>query len=137
MSRSQGLPFFPRQTSIRPDRRLALTIFFVPYVLFEIPSNVILKKLRPHVWLSLCMFGFGLVTICQGLVQSYGGLLTTRFFLGVFESGMFPGSFYLIGMWYVSNFSIYAHIEIPVLKSIGTNDMKRKRDTLSSSPLPP
>jgi hypothetical protein len=28
----------------------ALTIFFVPYVLFEIPSNVILKKLKPHVW---------------------------------------------------------------------------------------
>lgn len=36
----------------------------------------------------------------QGLVQNYSGLLTTRFFLGVFESGMFPGCFYLIGMWY-------------------------------------
>lgn len=46
------------------------------------------------------MFGFGLVTICQGLVQNYGGLITTRFFLGLFEAGMFPGSFYLIGMWY-------------------------------------
>jgi len=43
---------------------------------------------------------FGLVSICQGLVSSYGGLLTTRFFLGIFESGMFPGCFYLIGMWY-------------------------------------
>lgn len=28
----------------------ALTIFFVPYILFEIPSNVLLKKLKPHVW---------------------------------------------------------------------------------------
>ena len=46
------------------------------------------------------MFLFGLVTICQGLVQNYSGLLATRFFLGVAESGMFPGSFYLIGMWY-------------------------------------
>lgn len=46
------------------------------------------------------MFGFGFVSICQGLVNSYGGLLTTRFFLGVFETGMFPGAFYLIGMWY-------------------------------------
>ena len=46
------------------------------------------------------MFGFGLVTLFQGLVTSYGGLLTTRFFLGVFETGMFPGAFYLIGMWY-------------------------------------
>ena len=46
------------------------------------------------------MFGFGLVTVCQGLVQSYSGLLTTRFFLGLTETGMFPGAFYLIGMWY-------------------------------------
>jgi MFS family permease len=36
----------------------------------------------------------------QGFVQNYSGLLATRFFLGVFETGMFPGAFYLIGMWY-------------------------------------
>ena len=78
----------------------ALTIFFVPYILFEIPSNIVLKRLRPHVWLSICMFTFGLVTALQGLVQSYGGLLATRFFLGLAEAGMFPGSFYLISMWY-------------------------------------
>ena len=78
----------------------ALTIFFVPYIVFEIPSNILLRKLRPHVWLSGCMFLFGLVTICQGLVQNYQGLLATRFFLGLAETGMFPGSFYLIGMWY-------------------------------------
>ena len=78
----------------------ALTIFFVPYILFEIPSNILLKKLKPHLWLSGCMFLFGFVTICQGLVQNYGGLLATRFFLGLAETGMFPGSFYLIGMWY-------------------------------------
>ncbi|MCJ1308873.1 hypothetical protein MMC25_002528 [Agyrium rufum] len=78
----------------------ALTIFFVPYILFEIPSNVLLKKLRPHVWLSACMFVFGLVTVCQGLVKGYSGLLATRFFLGLAETSMFPGSFYLIGMWY-------------------------------------
>ena len=78
----------------------ALTMFFVPYIAFEIPSNIILKRLKPHVWLSACMFLFGLVTICQGLVHNYSGLLATRFFLGLAETGMFPGSFYLIGMWY-------------------------------------
>ncbi|KAF2018177.1 MFS general substrate transporter [Aaosphaeria arxii CBS 175.79] len=78
----------------------ALVIFFVPYILFEIPSNVLLKKFKPRVWLSICMFGFGLVTMIQGFVKNYAGLLATRFFLGVFETGMFPGAFYLIGMWY-------------------------------------
>lgn len=93
----------------------ALVIFFVPYILFEvsgnsdaclidksnpslqIPSNILLKKFKPHVWLSANMFLFGLVTLLQGLVQNYSGLLATRFFLGVFETGMFPGCFYLIG----------------------------------------
>lgn len=36
----------------------------------------------------------------QGLVQNYAGILTTRFLLGLFECGMFPGCFYLLGMWY-------------------------------------
>lgn len=78
----------------------ALTIFFVPYIICEIPSNILLKKFKPHVWLTLCMFLFGVVMICQGLVSNWGGLMTTRFFLGLFESGMFPGCFYLLGMWY-------------------------------------
>ncbi|RAH47915.1 MFS general substrate transporter [Aspergillus brunneoviolaceus CBS 621.78] len=78
----------------------ALTIFFVPYIIFEIPSNVLMKKLKPHTWLSLCMFGFGLVMVCQGFVQNWGGLMATRWFLGMFETGLFPGCFYLLGMWY-------------------------------------
>jgi MFS family permease len=81
---------------------IALVIFFVPYVLFEIPSNVLLKKFKPNVWLSICMFMFGLCTICQGLVTNYSGLLATRFFLGLFETGMFPGMEILIilGMYH-------------------------------------
>ncbi|KAK3989518.1 major facilitator superfamily domain-containing protein [Cladorrhinum sp. PSN332] len=78
----------------------ALTIFFVPYIIFEIPSNILLKKFSPRIWLSVCCLGFGLVTIFQGLVTNYAGLLATRFFLGLFECGMFPGCFYLLGMWY-------------------------------------
>lgn len=67
----------------------ALVIFFVPYILFEIPSNILLKKMKPRIWLSICMFGFGVVTMLQGFVQNYSGLLVTRFFLGVFEVKIF------------------------------------------------
>ena len=42
------------------------------------------------------MFIFGVVTICQGLVHNYSGLLATRFFLGVAESGMFPACMFLL-----------------------------------------
>ncbi|KAL2871650.1 major facilitator superfamily domain-containing protein [Aspergillus lucknowensis] len=78
----------------------ALMIFFIPYILFEIPSNILLKKLSPHVWLTFCTFGFGLVLTFQGLVQSWSTLMATRFFLGMFEAGMLPGCVYLLGMWY-------------------------------------
>lgn len=46
------------------------------------------------------MFAFGIITLCQGLVRNYHGLLATRALLGLAESGMFPGCFYVIGMWY-------------------------------------
>ncbi|QKX60879.1 uncharacterized protein TRUGW13939_08025 [Talaromyces rugulosus] len=78
----------------------ALTIFFVPYIIFEVPSNILLKKLKPHVWLSICMALFGFTMTMQGLVQNWGGLMATRFFLGLFEACMFPGCFYLLSCWY-------------------------------------
>lgn len=43
-----------------------------------------MKKFTPHTWLAGNMVLFGFVTIMQGLVKSYSGLLATRFFLGVF-----------------------------------------------------
>lgn len=79
---------------------IALAVFFVPYIVFEIPSNVLMKRFTPHVWLSLCILGFGIVMLSQGFVQNFRGLLVTRFFLGFFEAGIFPGSFYLISFWY-------------------------------------
>ncbi|KAF8246704.1 MFS general substrate transporter [Wilcoxina mikolae CBS 423.85] len=78
----------------------ALCIFFIPYVLFEIPSNALLKRFKPHRFISFNVFMFALTTVFQGFVTNYRGLLTTRFFLGLFECGLFPGCYYLIGMWY-------------------------------------
>ncbi|KAK8105191.1 hypothetical protein PG999_008550 [Apiospora kogelbergensis] len=79
---------------------ISLTIFFVPYILFEIPSNILMKRFSPHVWLSGSILVFGVICIAQGFVRSYSGILATRFFLGLAESGIFPGSFYLISFWY-------------------------------------
>lgn len=78
----------------------ALVVFYAPYILFEIPSNVLMKRFNPHVWLSGCITAFGVVMLGQAWVKSYGGLIATRFFLGLAEAGIFPGSFYLISFWY-------------------------------------
>ncbi|OTA69155.1 MFS general substrate transporter [Hypoxylon sp. EC38] len=95
---TMGLPAELGLTGQQPN--VALTIFFVPYVIFEIPSNIMLKRLKPSVWLPGCILCFGIIMLCQGFVQSYSGLLATRFFLGLAEAGIFPGSFYLISFWY-------------------------------------
>ncbi|MCJ1314268.1 hypothetical protein MMC25_007948 [Agyrium rufum] len=82
------------------DYNIALQIFFVPYILLEVPSNIILKKVAPSTWLSLIMFAWGIITVCMGVTKSYGGLLACRLLLGVFEAGFVPGCIYLISMYY-------------------------------------
>ena len=68
-----------------------LSVFFATYVLFEIPSNLILKKLRPSRWIPLIMITWGIIMTLMGLVNSYGSLLACRLLLGAAESGLFPG----------------------------------------------
>lgn len=79
---------------------IALFIFFIPYILFEVPSNLILKKLAPSTWLSLIMVLWGISTIGMGLVNNFEGLVAMRVLLGLFEAGLFPGCVYLISMYY-------------------------------------
>ncbi|TBU34082.1 MFS general substrate transporter [Dichomitus squalens] len=88
---------------------IALTIFFFSYAIFEVPSNVFLKRLRPSIWLSLLMFLWGIMMTVQGLVHNFGGLLGMRWLLGMFEAGLFPGVNYYLSCWYKrSEFGIRA-----------------------------
>ena len=41
------------------DYNVALFVFFIPYILFEVPSNLLLKRMRPSTWLSWIMLGWG------------------------------------------------------------------------------
>ncbi|KAH7305202.1 major facilitator superfamily domain-containing protein [Stachybotrys elegans] len=77
-----------------------LTVFFFTYAAFEVPSNLLLKKLRPSIWLPTIMVAWGLVMTLMGIVQNYHGLLISRIFLGVTEAGLFPGVAYYLTMWY-------------------------------------
>ncbi|CAG7923203.1 unnamed protein product [Penicillium olsonii] len=79
-----------------------LSIFFIPYVLLEVPSNILLKKFkRPSVYLGLLVLSWGIVMTCTGLVQNFAGLMVTRVLLGIFEAGFFPGAIYLCSYWYM------------------------------------
>jgi sugar phosphate permease len=70
---------------------VCVSIIFVTYVIFEIPSNIILKKLRPSRWIPLTMVICGIIMTLTGLVNSYGSLIACRLLPGAAESGVFPG----------------------------------------------
>ncbi|GKT63087.1 high-affinity nicotinic acid transporter [Colletotrichum tofieldiae] len=77
-----------------------LAILFPFYIAAEIPSNMMMKRLRPSIWLTFIMVCWSASMIGQGFVKGYSGLMATRVFLGVFEGGLFPGVNYYITQWY-------------------------------------
>lgn len=79
---------------------LSLVMFFISYVVFEIPSNLVLSKTRPSVYLPVIMVLWGLVTCCMAVVRNPGDLLAVRFILGVLEAGYAPGVSLMLSSWY-------------------------------------
>ncbi|CVL13727.1 hypothetical protein FPRO06_07716 [Fusarium proliferatum] len=79
---------------------LALTIFFISYCTFEIPSNVLLKRFKPKVWITFITISWGIIMTLMGLIHNWEGLLATRFMLGIPESGIFPACAYYVTSWY-------------------------------------
>lgn len=77
-----------------------LAILFPFYIAAEIPSNMMMKRIRPSIWLTFIMVCWSASMIGQGFVKNYSGLMATRVFLGVFEGGLFPGVNYYITQWY-------------------------------------
>ena len=75
----------------KTDYNIALFVFFIPYILFEVPSNLVIKKLAPSTWLSSIMVLWGISTVGMGLVRTFEGLVAMRVLLGLFEAGLFPG----------------------------------------------
>ncbi|KAF9249343.1 hypothetical protein DTO006G1_7155 [Penicillium roqueforti] len=78
----------------------ALTIFFVSYSVFEPATNVLLKRMRPSVFIPLIMMAWGICMTFMGFVKNYHGLMAVRWFLGLSEAGLFPGVGYFLSCWY-------------------------------------
>ncbi|KAH7326434.1 major facilitator superfamily domain-containing protein [Stachybotrys elegans] len=82
---------------------IALMVFLVAYAVFEVPSNILLKKLRPSRWIAFLMFCWGAMTISLGGTHNFGSVTAVRFLLGMFEAGLFPGLIYYLTFWYKHN----------------------------------
>ncbi|KAH8815432.1 major facilitator superfamily domain-containing protein [Xylogone sp. PMI_703] len=89
----------------------ALSIFFVSYSVFEPLTNVLLKRMRPSIFIPLIIIVWGLCMTFMGFVKNWSGLMAARWFLGLAEAGLFPGINYYLSCWYKrSEFGIRAAI---------------------------
>lgn len=85
------------------EYNLCLTIFFIFYAAMEVPCNVILRHVKPKVFLPLTMVLWLVVMTCMGTVNNYHQLMATRALLGLFEASLFPGISFLLSMYYKKN----------------------------------
>ncbi|TPX58779.1 hypothetical protein PhCBS80983_g02908 [Powellomyces hirtus] len=79
---------------------IALAAFFVGYIVFEIPSNLMMKKVPAPAWIARIMVSWGIVTTCQVLITKPWHFTLLRFLLGAMEAGFFPGVVYYLTFWY-------------------------------------
>ena len=79
---------------------LASGIFFIGYVLVEVPSNLALDRYGARRWLARIAVSWGIVAIAIGFAPNAATLLVLRFLLGVAEAGLFPGIIFYLSRWF-------------------------------------
>ncbi|KAJ1958670.1 hypothetical protein EC988_000171 [Linderina pennispora] len=82
------------------DINIALAVYYLGSFLFQLPSNLVLKKVRPTYWLTASMFVWSLVTISTAFAKNAHALAACRFWFGAVQSGYLTGSLYYISYWY-------------------------------------
>lgn len=75
-------------------------LFFVPYILLQPPSTVIVRRIGPRIHLALITLLWGAVMVGMGFVKSWKVMAGLRVVLGVLEAGFFPSCVYLLSTWY-------------------------------------
>jgi MFS family permease len=73
----------------------------VGYLIFGPPSNLLVARLRPSIYLPCLMVVWGTCTCCMAAVKTYPQLLVLRILTGIAEAGFTPGLYFLLSCWYV------------------------------------
>jgi ACS family tartrate transporter-like MFS transporter len=79
---------------------LGIGMFYITYVLFEIPGALIVERWSARKWIARIMISWGMVTILTGFVQTTTQFYAARFLLGAAESSFFPGMIVYLTHWF-------------------------------------
>ncbi|QDQ90260.1 MFS transporter [Rhodococcus sp. WB9] len=103
---------------------LGAGVFFIAYVLFEVPSNIALHRIGARIWIARIMITWGLVTALMSLVENIWMFYGMRFLLGAAEAGLLPGVVYYLTRWVPSanrgRILGLFFLAIPVASAIGS-----------------
>jgi MFS family permease len=77
-----------------------MLIEFQGYLTMQLPSNLLITRIRPGLYLGIVMTVWGVVSAAQAGLTSFGGLMACRLMLGVCEAPFFPGAVMLMSSWY-------------------------------------
>ncbi|KAK3060502.1 hypothetical protein LTS18_008402, partial [Coniosporium uncinatum] len=88
------------QLSVSNRYSLVSMMFFVPYVIFQFPANIAIRRLGAALWLSSLVVAWGAVCVGMGFIETWEQLLGCRVILGVLEAGFYPGCVFLLSCWY-------------------------------------
>ena len=80
----------------------AAGVFFAGYVLFQLPSNLVLERVGARRWIAVLMMVWGLISSCMIFVRAPWHLYVLRFLLGSAEAGFFPGIIFYLKGWFPS-----------------------------------
>jgi ACS family tartrate transporter-like MFS transporter len=102
---------------------LGAGLFFLGYVLFEIPSNLMLERFGARIWIARIMIVWGLVSMAMSFVSGEASFYFMRVLLGVAEAGFFPGMILYLTYWvparYRAGTSSLFMMAIPVSMLVG------------------
>ncbi|KAL2132717.1 hypothetical protein VTI74DRAFT_3455 [Chaetomium olivicolor] len=77
-----------------------VTTWTVGYVVGQVPSNLIITRVRPSIWIPACETAWSVLTILMVTCKNVTGMYVLRFFIGVTESSFNPATLYILGSWY-------------------------------------
>src|SRR5207237_6589427 len=75
-------------------------LFYLTYVLFEIPSNLAMQKLGARLWIARIMVSWGLVSAATAFISGPSSFYAMRMLLGAAEAGFFPGVILYLTQWF-------------------------------------
>ncbi|KAK7472458.1 hypothetical protein VKT23_000573 [Stygiomarasmius scandens] len=79
---------------------VATCLYFVPYILLQIPGNLFLRRLGARNLITTCVVGWGAIELAMAFVPTWGYLTLCRILLGAFEAAFFPALVFIISTWY-------------------------------------